>query len=221
MAHDPNEQFDHAVLDMIEHSPVGSVPSTPAYQDALKRLYRTHQVYASAEHKDGHVTARSLSGRPAFHAENLWGLEAGSVAPEALEPNASVFGRYLASLSQTQRAAAEVHRIKVAGRPVHHRAKHLGSDKLPVPHDLLHTVFLVSGSGPHPGLPGSYLYGSVVEAAAGSAHGPWSVHLHDRDDGGAVFDAPTLGEALGKLHEVLDCAPFSMDELEALGFHLT
>ena len=55
---DPNAEFDHAVLDKIDASPIGAVPTTPAYQDALRRLYAARQVYASADHKGGHVTAR-------------------------------------------------------------------------------------------------------------------------------------------------------------------
>jgi hypothetical protein len=221
MSQDPNSHFDGTVLEMIEHSPGGAVPSTPSYQDALKRLYAAHQVYANADHKGGHVSARSLSRAPSFHAENLEAFMEGKIGAEALEPNAGIFGRYILSLPAGQRARAEGFRIKVAGRPIHHRAKHLGAEKLPVAHDLLHTLFLVPGTGPHPGLPGNYLYGSVVEAAPGAAHGPWSVHVHDSDDGDAVCDAASVAEAFGKLREVLDSAPFTMDELGALGFRLT
>ena len=39
MPHDPHAEFDHKVLDQIEHSPVGAVPRTPLYQDALGRPY--------------------------------------------------------------------------------------------------------------------------------------------------------------------------------------
>src|SRR5689334_2204414 len=70
MSIDPHHAFDQTVLDQIEHSAVGAVPMTPSYQDALKRLYASHQVYASADHRDGHVTARSLVGLPSFYAEN-------------------------------------------------------------------------------------------------------------------------------------------------------
>ena len=77
MSQSPNDQFDHTVLEMIERSPVGAVPGTPAYQDSLKRLYSSHQAYADADHKDGHVTARSLIGKPSFHAGNLEALVAG------------------------------------------------------------------------------------------------------------------------------------------------
>jgi hypothetical protein len=220
MPHDPNEQFDHTVLDMIERSPIGAVPGTPAYQDALKRLYCSHQAYADADHKDGHVTARSLIGRPIFHAGNLEALVAGQVAPEALESNASIFDRYLHSLPPALRGRAEGYRVKVAGRPVHHRAKHVGAERLPIAHDLMHTVFLVPGTGPHPGVPGNYLHGSVVQVGADGAAGSFAVHLHDREDGAALLEAPSMRAALAKLQEVLESAPFNLNELEALGFRM-
>jgi len=219
--HAPDEEFDHSVLDRIEQSPNGIVPTTPAYQDALKRLYASHQLYASAEHKDGHVTARSLNGRPSFLAANLADLALGRVGAEALEPNSGIFERYVRSLPQALQAPAESFRVKAAGRPVHHRAKHVGADKLPVPHDLLHTVFLVPGSGPHPGLPGSYLYGSVLQVGADGADGSWAVHVHDRDDGAAVYETSSMRDALAKVEELAGCAPFKLEELVALGFHLT
>jgi hypothetical protein len=220
MSQSPNDQFDHTVLEMIERSPVGAVPGTPAYQDSLKRLYSSHQAYADADHKDGHVTARSLIGKPSFHAGNLGALVVGQVAPEALEANAAIFDRYLHSLSPALRGKAEGYRLKVAGRPIHHRAKHVGAEKLPVAHDLMHTVFLVPGTGPHPGVPGNYLHGSVVQLGAEGAAGSWSVHLHDREDGGALFEAHSMKEALAKVQEVLESAPFNMNELEALGFRM-
>jgi hypothetical protein len=218
MSQSPNDHFDHTVLDMIERSPIGAVPMTPAYQDSLKRLHATHQAYADADHKDGHVTARSLIGRPSFHAGNLDALIAGQIAPEALEPNAAIFERYLQSLAPASRPRAEAYRIKVAGRPVHHRAKHVGAEKLPVAHDLMHTIFLVPGSGTHPGVPGNYLHGSVVQAAPEGAAGSWAVHMHDREDGAALFEGHSMAEALEKLQEVLASAPFAMNELEGLGF---
>jgi hypothetical protein len=213
MAHNPHEQFDHQVLDMIEHSPTGAVPGTPAYQDALKRLYATHQAYADADHKDGHVTARALAQRPSFHASNLGELIARRIGPELLERNAAIFDRYVQSLPADRRPRAESRRLVVAGRPVHHR-KHDGT---PV-HDLVHSLFLVPGAGPHPGLPGNYLYGSLYET--GHAATPWAINLHDSDDGAAVFEAPDLAAALVKLEEVLASAPFHMDELVALEFRL-
>ncbi len=221
MPQDPNTQLEQTVLEMIEHSPIGAVPGTPAYQDALKRLYAAHQVYADADHKDGYVTARSLARLASFHAANLDALAAGSVGPEAVESNAAIFGRYVASLPAALRPRAEDCRVRVVGRPVHHRAKHVGNEKLPVPHDLMHTIFLVPGTGPHPGLPGNYLHGSVVQVGAEGSPGSWAVHLHDRDDGGALFEAAAMADALAKLQEVLESAPFNMNELGALDFRLT
>jgi hypothetical protein len=210
MPNDPNAHFDRTVMEMIEHSPIGAVPVTPSYQDALKRLYAAHQVYASADHKGGHVTARSLARLPSFHANNLDALIAGQIAAEALESNASIFDRYVQSLPSAHRAAAESRRVVVAGRPALHRAKGV--------HDPVHTLFLVAGTGPHPGLPGNYLYGSAFQVNADATISPWAVHLHDCDDGAVLFDAPTMHEAMAKLQEVLECAPFNMNELEALGF---
>ena len=213
MPHDPHEKFDHTVLDMIEHSPTGAVPLTPAYQDALKRLYASHQAYAHADHKDGHVTARSLARLPSFHANNLDELIAGRIAPDALEDNAGIFDRYVQSLPADRHKRAEARRLGVAGRPVHHR-KHEGA----AVHDLVHSLFLVPGAGPHPGLPGNYLYGSLYET--GHAAKPWALNVHDSDDGAAVIEAADLAGALGKLQEVLASAPFNMNELEALDFRL-
>lgn len=212
MAHDPHAHFDHTVLDMIEHSPVGAVPATPAYQDAIKRLYASHQAYADADHKDGHVTARALARRPSFHAKNLDELIAGKIGPEVLEPNAGIFDRYVQSLPADRRVRAEARRLGVAGRPVHHRIKDAAV------HDLVHSLFLVPGAGPHPGLPGNYLYGSLYETGA-TPHA-WALAIHDSDDGAAVFDAADLPAALAKLQEVLASAPFNMNELEALEFRL-
>lgn len=214
MPHDPQAQFDQTVLDMIEHSPIGAVPFTPAYRDALARLYASHQVYADADHKGGHVTARSLARVPLFHANNLAELMAGKIEPAALETNRSIFDRYLDSLPADKRTKAEVMRVTVAGRVAHHRAKH----GVIVAHDPIHTLILVPGSGPHPGLPGNYLYGSAFELRA-EENSPWVVQLHDSDDGAALYDAPDLPAALAKLQEVLDSAPFKMSELEGLGFH--
>ncbi len=220
MAHDPNAQIDHAVLEMIEHSPIGAVPVTPTYQDALARLYAARQVYADADHRDGHVTARSLARLPSFHAGNLEALAAGPADAAELESNASIFDRYVGSLPAALRGRAGSYRVKVIGRPVLHRAKHVGNEKLPIAHDLIHSLFLVPGAGPHPGLPGNYLHGSILQAGADGAPGSWAVQLHDRDDGAAVFSAPTMQAALAKLQEVLESAPFNMNELEALGFRL-
>ena len=215
MSQAPHAQFDEAVLDMIDRSPIGAVPTTPAYQDALVRLYAAHQVYASADHKDGHVTARSLASLPSFHAANLDELAAGNIRPEQLETNASIFDRYIHALPEARRQKAETYRLTVAGRPAHHR-KHGTAEAI---HDPVHTLFLVPGTGPHPGLPGNYLYGSVLQLTARD-DAPWAIHIHDSDDGVAIFDAPTMAEALTELNEVLESAPFAMSEIEALGFRL-
>ncbi len=210
----PNEDFDHHLLEIIEQSATGAVPSTPFHQDGLNRLRASHQVYPDADHKDGYVTARSLAGRPAFHAGNLEDLVAGRIDPEALEANGAIFDRYVQSLPAERRARAEARRLVVAGKPVHHRAHGAGV----VQHDPVHSLVLVPGSGPHPGLPGNYLYGQVYET--GAKPGPWSIILHDGEDGASLFAAPSMAEALGKLQEILACAPFTLEELGALGFKL-
>jgi hypothetical protein len=214
MPHDPHAEFDHKVLDQIEHSPVGAVPRTPLYQEAITRLTASRQIYAHAEHKDGYVTARSLAARPCFHAANLDAFKAGAIDEAALEPNAAIFTRYVASLPAPLRPKAEALRLLVAGRPAHHR-KHGGV----VAHDPVHTLFLVPGAGPNPGIPGNYLHGSVLQLSVDPASG-WAVHLHDSDDGAALCDAPTAREAFEKLDEVLASAPFHLSELVALGFRL-
>jgi hypothetical protein len=218
MSQNPHEQFDQAVLDLIEHSPVGAVPATPAYQDALARLRSTHQVYASADHKGGYVTVRSLAQLPLFLAENLEAFAAGRIAADALESNGSIFDRYVRSLPVAHRARAESLRVVVAGKPAHHRAKQIGDLKV-VAHEPLHTLVLVPGTGPHPGLPGNYLYGSALQLSADDAS-PWALFLHDGDDGAARCEFPTREAAFAKLQEVRMSAPFSLDELEALDFRL-
>jgi len=215
MPQNPHAQFDQTVLDMIEHSPVGAVPVTPAYQDAIKRLYASHQAYPDADHKDGHVTARALAKLPMFHASNLAELGAGRITAEALETNNSIFDRYVGSLPAARQAKAESYRLLVAGKVAHHRAK----QGVVTAHDPIHTLVLVPGTGPHPGLPGNYLYGSAFQLRAEEAS-PWAVHLHDSDDGAAMCDAPDMAGALAKLQEVLESAPFNLNELGALGFRL-
>jgi hypothetical protein len=217
MSHDPNAEFDHAVLDKIELSPIGALPVTPAYQDALRRLYAAQQVYASADHKDCHVTARSLGRLPFFHANNLDAFIAGKIGDEALEPNTRIYDRYVQSLPAPLRSRAEGFRLMVIGKPTHHRAKHAGA----VVHDPLHMLFLVPGTGPQPGLPGNYLHGSVFHVGPDEATGAWEIHLHDSEDGAAVFRTPARADVLGKLEEVLASAPFHLNELPALGFRLT
>jgi hypothetical protein len=213
MPHDADAEFDHKVLEMIEHSAVGAVPRTPAYQDALGRLRAARQVYPDADHLDGFVTARSLTARPVFHASNLDALMAGAIDLGALESNASIFGRYVASLPAGLRGKAEACRLLVAGRPAHHR-KHHGV----VLHDPVHTLVLAPGAGAHPGLPGNYLHGSLLQRVGPPAGAGWAIHLHDRDDGASRWETTSLAEALEKLQEVIGSAPFHLDELADLGF---
>ncbi len=212
---DPQIQFEENVLDMIEQSPVGAVPHTPTYADALTRLYAKQQVYHDADHKDGHVTARSLAKLPHFQAENLAAFVAGQIEDTELESNDSIFTRYVESLALDHRKRAETLHLKVAGKPVHHRTKH--GDQTAI-HDPVHSLFLVPGTGPNRGLPGNYLHGSVLEISLKPA--AWSLHLHDSDDGNAVFDASSLAECVAKLDEVFESAPFHLNELEALGFKI-
>ena len=215
MPQNPHAQFDETVLDLIEHSPIGAAPNTPTHRDALGRLRASHQLYADADHKDGHVTARSLARKPSFYANHLDAFTAGTLEAEALESNAHIFDRYVASLPADRRAKAEALRLHVAGRPAHHR-KHGGV----IAHDPVHTLFLVPGAGPHVGVPGNYLYGSVLQLSLDPANTGWAIHLHDSDDGAAHFDAPSQAEALAKFEELVASAPFHMSELEALGFRL-
>jgi hypothetical protein len=213
MSHDPHAQIDHTVLEMIEHNPLGAVPHTPSYQDALKRLYGSHQVYASADHKGGHVTVRSLAALPVFHASNLESFLGGKIDAGALETDASIFSRYVQSLPEALRAKAEASRAVVVARRAHHRAKH-GAE---VAQDPVHTLFLVPGGGPNPGLPGNYLYGSVLQSSI-EAGAPWALHIHDSLDGAAMCDVASQADALEKLQELLASAPFLLSELDALGF---
>jgi len=216
MPQDPHSQFDHTVLEMIEHS-LGAVPHTPAYIDSLARLYASHQVYASADHKGGHVTARSLAAKPSFFPANLDDFIAGKIDADALESNAAIYSRYVHSLPAAVQARAESFRVAVIGKPAHHRAKHGAA----VVHDPLHALFLVPGAGPHPGLPGDYLHGSVFHVGADDASGSWVVQLHDSDDGAALFKTPGLAAALEKIQEVIAIAPFHLSELTELGFRAT
>jgi len=204
---------------MIEHSPIGAVPFTPTYQDAIKRLYASHQVYADSDHKNGHVTARSLAKKPHFQANNLLDVIAGKIGAEQLESNGSIFDRYVKSLPAELRVRAEAFRLSVAGKVAHHRAKVVGTEKIVVAHDPIHTMFLVPGAGPNAGLPGNYLHGAAAQLRA-TDDSPWSVHVHDSDDGDALIEMATMAEALGKVVEVMESSPFKMDELEALGFTL-
>ncbi len=216
MPHDPHAQFDHTVLEMIEHSPVGAVPHTPAYQDALGRLRAAHQVYPSADFKGGYVTVRSLAALPSFHAENFEAFLAGKIEAAALESDSSIFNRYLHALPEALKPRAEAFRAPVIGRRVHHRAKHGGE----IIHDPLHTLFLSPGTGPHPGLPGNYLYGSLLETPADASGNTWALHVHDSDDGVALCELSTQANAFQKLQELIASAPFQLSELSELGFRL-
>lgn len=213
MSHDPHAEFDHSVLEMIEHSPTGAVPRTPAFQDALGRLEASHQIYPDADHTNGFVTVRSLSTRPCILAGNLDAWSSGAIEAAALESNASIFDRYVSSLPPERRPKAEGHRLLVAGRPAHHR-KHGGVLAV----DPVHTLFLVPGAGPNPGIAGNYLHGSLLQLGPDPVKDGWAVHLHDSDDGAAMYDAPTLPDAIAKLQEVIASAPFHLNELGALGF---
>lgn len=217
MAQDAHTPFDQSVLDMIEHSPAGGVPHTPTHQEALRRLYASHQVYASADHPEGHVTVRSLAKLPLFHARNLDELAAGRIEPSALEDNRAIFDRYLASLPNGVRTKAEAFRLRVVGRPVHHR-KHHDAAATAEFHDPVHSLFLVPGTGPNHGLPGNYLYGALFEIRHPNAASTWAVQLHDADDAASTYEAATLAEAVEKLQELLASAPFELTELEALDF---
>ena len=217
MSQNPHASVDQTVLDMIEHSPIGAVPHTPTYQDAVRRLHASHQAYASADFKDGHVTVRSLALSPSFHANNLGALIEGKIDAADLETNASIFSRYVQSLPVASQPKAETHRIKVVGRPIHHR-RHHGAGEAPVIHDPVHSLFLVPGTGPHPGLPGNYVYGSVFEILHPNAPATWAVQLHDNADGSSSCYTDTLPAALEKVQEALASAPFHLSELDALGF---
>lgn len=217
MSHDPHASVDQSVLDKIELSPVGALPHTPTYQDSLRRLYATHQVYASADFKDGHVTVRALAQLPLFYANNLDALIAGKIAFGGLESDASIYSRYVTSLPEALRVKAESFRDRVVGRAIQHR-KHSGPGEAPVIHDPAHTLFLVPGTGRHPGLPGNYLYGSAYEVLHADAPATWSVVIHDAEDGSSTTSVPTQSAALEKLQEVFASAPFQLSELDALDF---
>lgn len=213
MSHDPHAQTDQAVLEMIEHSPVGAVPHTPTYQDALRRLKASHQVYPSADYKNGHVTVRSLAALPLFYAQNLAAFTAGKISAEELEPDASIFARYVASLPEAHRARAEECRALVVARKTQHRTRQGVAHAA----DPAHTLFLVPGTGAHAGLPGNYLFGSLHQAEE-DADGAWGLDVHDAEDGVSRCKLGSRAEALAKFEEMLASAPFQLTELDALGF---
>jgi hypothetical protein len=210
---------DQTVLDIIENSPTGAVPHTPTYQDALRRLHATHQVYSSADYKDGHVTVRSLATKPSFLPVNLASLRAGGISSEALEPASAVFDRYVASLPAELQAKAETFRARCVGRAVQHR-KHHGAGDAPAVHDPVHGLFLVPGTGPRLALPGNYLRGALVEHITHGEPSRWTISLHDAEDNTAMGVPLDLPAALDQLLEVVASAPFELSELEALGFTL-
>jgi hypothetical protein len=211
---DPHAQFDQALLDLIEHSPTGAVPHTPAHQDALGRLRAAHQVYPSADHKGGYVTVRSLAALPLFYAQNLEAFIAGTIEAEALEADAGIFSRYVHSLPAASKPRAEEFRALMVARRTHHRARH-GAEAAREP---AHTLFLVPGTGPQPGLPGNYLYGSAVQTAS-DREGPWALHVHDLEPGASTREFPSRAAALAALQDLLASAPFQLGELATLGFH--
>ncbi len=213
---DPHAQFDQTLLDLIEHSPTGAVPHTPAHQDALGRLRTAHQVYPSADHKGGYVTVRSLAALPLFYAQNLETFIAGAIEAGALEPDAGIFSRYVHSLPPTLRPKAEEFRALMVARRTHHRARH-GAEPA---HEPAHTLFLVPGTGPQPGLPGNYLYGSAVQITS-DREGPWALHVHDLEPGASIREFSSRAAALAALQDLLASAPFQLGELATLGFHST
>jgi hypothetical protein len=211
MSHDPFAQIDQNVLDLIEHSPEGAVPHTPTYQDALARLKAAHQVYGSADHRDGYVTVRSLAKLPVFFADNLEGYLGGTVTETDLESDGSIFDRYVQSRPSERQREAEGFRQLVVAKKTQHRSKH-GE----VAHDPVHSLIMLPGSGPNPGLPGDYLVGSVAEEVGGG----WLLQMHDRIDGAASRHVQTQAEALEALQDLVASAPFLLSELESLGFTL-
>jgi len=217
MSSDPHALQDQTVLDLIEHSPTGSVPHTPTYQDTLRRLHAVHQVYSSADYKDGHVTVRSLAAKPSFMPANLEELCAGKISAEALESGASIYDRYVASLPAELHARAETFRACAVVGNVYHR-KHHGAGEALETHDPVHGLFLVPGTGPRLGLPGNYLRGALVEIMVPGEPSRWTVSLHDAEDSSAVVEALDLPTALDLLKEVAASAPFELSELDALGF---
>lgn len=216
MPHAPLSDFDHNVLDLIEHSPTGSVPRTPTYDESLVRLYAAQQVYHNSDHKNCHVTARSLARQPVFVAGGLMELASTPDDYSKLESNGAVFERYLSSLTPEQKDKAESLRVRVAGKPIHHRLKAGGT----MVRDPLHSLFLIPGAGPQPGFPGNYLRGSVDEIEDQAHLTVWRVQIMDSDNDASVCILPTLADALEKLQELFDSVPFHLTELEALGFEL-
>lgn len=213
---DPLTQFDQHLLEMIEQSPTGTSPKTPAHQQALARLIAAHQVYHSADHQEGYATVHALTQLPLFYAHNLEDVMTGAAEESDLESDESIFDRYVASLPEALRESAKAARTTAVGRKLLHRSKHDGI----VFHDPVHSLFLIPGGGLNPGLPGNYLHGSIFQDHVDDLAGAWALHIHDRDDGAATSEVPTREAALEKFHDVLACAPFLLSELDALNFQL-
>ena len=213
MPQHPQVDFDQTVLDLIDNSPVGALPHTPTYDEALARLIATHQVYVNADHKGCHVTARSLSRQPSFIAANLGDVVSGRIDAALLEPNISIYDRYLLWLEPQLLPRANALRNTVAGKAIHHRQRAGVAQS----RDPIHTLFLVPGAGPQIGLPGNYLHGSIVEAPDGSS---FSIEVHDSDTDCASCPATSLQDAYDKIQELLGSAPFHLSELDAIGFKL-
>lgn len=211
----PN-QFEQQVIEMIDQSPVGAVPHTPAHQEALRHLLAMHQVYPSADYADGFVTVHALAALPSFWASNLEDVMTGRVEDTQVEPDSVVFDRYVASLPEGLRESAEARRKQVLGGRVHHR-HHAG--EAPVV-DPLHTLFLVPGAGAGPGLPGNYLYGVMAAPPISEPAAAWTVQIHDRDGGAATRRVSDRAAAWDALQDVLASAPFLLSELVDLEFTL-
>ena len=134
---------------------------------------------------------------------------------EALEADAGIFGRYVHSLPAALQARAEAARAAVVARKTQHRARHGAA----AAQDPAHTLFLVPGTGPHPGPPGNYLHGSLYQKSL-AADSAWGIYLHDAEDGAARCELPDRAAVLERFREVLASAPFQLAELDALGFHI-
>lgn len=217
MPHNPHEEIDHALLDMIERSPVGAVPRTPTFDEAIARLLASRQIYHSSDHRNGYVTARSMAALPVFLPAGLEALAtAGPEASASVESASGVFDRYASSLATNTKARALELRPAVVGKAVHHRPKSGGAAHA---RDPLHALFLVPGAGPQPGLPGNYLKGTLDELPAPNG-AAWRIQIMDTDTDASVWTTADLGEAVARVAEVAACAPFHLDELAALGFEL-
>lgn len=81
-------------------------------------------------------------------------------------------------------------------------------------------LFLLPGSGAHAGLPGNYLYGSILQTCADEAAGGWAILVHDVENGTASCELDNRAEAAAKFQDVAASAPFLLVELAELGFRL-